>query len=79
MELFFSTWGGSTSCLHACSDAVLLQQSVQYPDFAEGADSVSGKLCAELNSVPSAAGPVLVEFGGRCQKVMLGVRTPTQV
>ena len=27
----------------------------------------------EIKSAPSVAQPVLAEFGGRCQKVMLGV------
>ena len=29
--------------------------------------------CAEIKSAPSVAYPILVEFGGRCRKVMLGV------
>ena len=29
--------------------------------------------CAEIKSAPSVAYPNLAEFGGRCQKAMLGV------
>ena len=30
-----------------CFDAVLLPQSYQYPDLAEGADSIGGRLCGD--------------------------------
>ena len=45
MKLFFFTWGGCTSCLHACLGARFLPQSYQYPNLSEGADCVGGQLC----------------------------------
>ena len=41
---FFLTWGGCTSCLHACLGARLLSQSYQYPNLSEGAAHIGEQL-----------------------------------
>ena len=75
-NFFFFTRGGCVSCLRGCLGARLLPQSYQYPNLSEDANRVGGQLCGDKR-VPLQWRNQIWQFGGRCQKAMLGVCAET--